>query len=245
MFARSGLFKWIWRFNALGIAVGVAMGLFLGTFIIYNVCKESLYRPRVHNVVNVDKTKTLDESYKFALLETWPGSSFGALPLTLSQHIQGAYVSKYSNYNVVNYLFVDLEDGQSHWLLPHHSFLILRMMTFPEPTTLPAQGEYPNDTPEKTINTQKPRTFLYEIVKGDTNADQRLSKNDLKTIALSKGDGQNYKEIISDVITLHDAKLSPQGDLVIIFEDATGHYTSIVSLDTFTVKQKNKVSLTP
>ncbi|HXF90728.1 MAG TPA: hypothetical protein VNJ29_02225 [Candidatus Nitrosotenuis sp.] len=211
-------FKWLWRFNALGIAVLLISAALIGSWGFYQIITQR----HVHNVIKTDKSSSVKDSYKLGTLQTWAKNKYGIAPLYLNQHIEESYYSKSSESNIVNYLFVHLSDGKAHWLFPHSNFLILKM--------IPLSKSSSSKTP--------PEAILYELVKTGAEKSQKLTANDPKTLAISQPDGSQYVELFSNILTFYDAQLTHQGDILLVFEDQKGFQTAVVHKGTLTIKHK-------
>ena len=112
---------------------------------------------------------------------------------------------------VRNYLFVDLQDKSSRWLIPTNDHLILNM------ERLAADG-----TSVRWGGEDKPAKWLvFDVVTSDTNGDKRLTDADRKTIAIAGADGSRYAEVLGGI----DAVLGKtwmQGDRLLIVYSAGG-----------------------
>lgn len=90
----------------------------------------------------------------------------------------------YSELSIHNYLFFDGSTKASRWLLPSSNS---RFLSHQELTQTDPEGE------------SKVQALIYNQVKADSNDDEQLNDDDVKTIALSGPSGQNYQELIQNI----------------------------------------------
>ncbi len=112
---------------------------------------------------------------------------------------------------VRNYLFVNLQDKSSRWLIPTNDHLILSM------ERLTADG-----TPFRWRDEEKPAKWLvFDVVTSDTNGDKRLTEADRKTIAIAEADGSRYTEVLSGIDSVL-GRTWMQGDRLLVVYAAGG-----------------------
>jgi hypothetical protein len=89
------------------------------------------------------------------------------------------------SYAVNNYVFFDMDSEQFHALLPANDYAIINKIG------LPLCCDNSEKNPVKS--------WLYYVVKADTNQDKLLSANDKFTLSISDVGGNGYVELIPDV----------------------------------------------
>ncbi len=181
----TGFFKWLWRFNALAIALAVLVILAL-------VVVEFWPSRRIHavQVVNVDaKDSSRQQKLSYGPPKFDTAQNTMTLPLYLSQdyEVSGAFSSSYrkdSDLNQVNQLIVQLKDGSNHWLFAGYDQLIVWQRALTRPRA---------DAPKQ----RETVAWIYEVVRADSNGDKRLSLQDKKTLMIAKPDRSQLSELIS------------------------------------------------
>ncbi len=112
---------------------------------------------------------------KILVAGVYQGESRSGLDFSLSS-------GREYSYYVYNYVFFDMDSEQFHVLLPTNEYLVLSKIGLPLET---------GTTPLKS--------WLYYVIKADTDQDKQLSSQDKFTLSISDLDGQNYTELIPNV----------------------------------------------
>lgn len=218
-------FKFIWRVNGLIIfAVSLccavlAMIAFLGVF-------NSITDERtVIRTVNVENTEKIEEELEFGYVFGVNNTPYLTIALNSGQKYAQAYFSKASS-STRNYLFLNTDTNQKNWLLKHNHFLVTKK----DILTYKKQGQ------DKILSVG----YLFQIVKSDTNLDQRLNNKDKITLALSKLDGSKYQEIAIESDRVVGHKVNATGLLNLIYQKDAKVYLIRVDLKEFSVLD-NKV----
>ncbi len=126
-----------------------------------------------------------------------------------------------------NYLFIDSKRNDQHWLLNNNTFLI---------TDTKMLLEHGNDKQEKKV-----RAILYQVIKEDTNKDNRLTRNDFETIAISQYDGRGYKELVEGIDTFVGHRIVDENTLLIIYQKQGIGYSAHVRLSDFALQNERKL----
>ena len=122
-----------------------------------------------------------------------------------------------------NFVFLDSGTLHSHKLFDTNQSLILNMLSFPEQ---PVKSNDEDEEPE-TVPIQ---WFIYEIVHKDTNYDETLDREDLRTIGISDVDGYRYTEILTDVTEVYDITILEEGYLLIVYRQKSDRFASKINL---------------
>lgn len=151
----SKLFRHIWRFNAVIIALTGILGVVLTMSSLFFLFKE-LNRSRHRNgVANIDSSTNIEESFRFGKIIHIAGSSSFIIPLHSDQNFSlGSSVSK-STASTRNFLFTNVKNESSNWLLPNNQYLITDH-------NLVRPSDFSNRNEDVV-------TILYQVVKSDTN----------------------------------------------------------------------------
>lgn len=208
----TGFFKWVWRFNAIVIAVAALFFLLAALIGVWQFWKDMTRDRYATNVINVDQQDTsLKEELSYAdPIFSNDGSSI-ALALTVSQDYEisrgiGSYGSgKSTGRNTINYLIIDRNSGNSRWVFPDHSQLIVATHHIKRP--------FDGDEENKEVVAR-----LYEIVTEDTNDDKRLSGRDRKTLIITPPDRSKLTELLAGFDRLVSFNHSDNSSFEVIVE---------------------------
>ncbi len=207
-------FKLVWRFNGLVIAIAGLLAIAVLIFASFEIYKSTTRDRSTRNVVNIDEDTEIKEEWRYGQLTKISGTNHLMLPLHSEQSFNRAYFSKSSN-STRNYLFINTETSQKKWLFDHTDYLI-------ESTDRLGLGGY--DSKESTI------AILYNLVKIDSDHNGRLTAKDLNTVAITRADGSNYKELIKGVEFIVDQSLLNDKELLLIYQKNGISYTSTIDL---------------
>ncbi len=207
-------FKLVWRFNGLVIAIAGLLAIAVLIFASFEIYKSTTRDRSTRNVVNIDEDTEIKEEWRYGQLTKISGTNHLMLPLHSEQSFNRAYFSKSSN-STRNYLFINTETSQKKWLFDHTDYLI-------ESTDRLRLGGY--DSKESTI------AILYNLVKIDPDHNGRLTAKDLNTVAITRADGSNYKELIKGVEFIVDQSLLNDKELLLIYQKNGISYTSTIDL---------------
>jgi hypothetical protein len=213
-------FKLVWRFNGLVISIAGMLAIFILAFGTYKLVKEVTRERPVVNIVNVEETSEKEHKWKLGRLSEIRGTPYVFVSLESDQKIERSYYSKSSSPSR-NYLFINTENNLKKWLYDHSDYLILS-------SSLLSHGDY-NDKDKPVL------AIMYKTVKSDTNADKLLSNKDKKTIALSSPDGENYKEVLSNIDILVGSRLTESNLLLVVYQRNGVGYSASIDLGNFKV----------
>lgn len=129
-----------------------------------------------------------------------------------------------SNYNIYNYVFLDVDKETVHALLPTNEYSILSIQGYP----LPGPNTPPDPKPPVSW-------WLYTIIKADTDHSRQFNYADKQTLAVSDVGGNGYTEIISDVDSVLGVAFKEGNALLIIYRSNHKNFLAHVHLPTRTV----------
>lgn len=221
----TGVFKTLWRFNAVVIAFTGLAVLCLAVFALYEISKDAFRDQRAINVVNVS---TDDPTLETKLVYGAPFRADGQtiVPIEREQSFETRYSNKETSRNVVNYMRVE-PDGFSY-LFEGNDQLIL------DRTQL-------NDPADK--DRSDPLGIWMKVVKRDTNVDRRLSRRDRHDVVLLRPDFTDLRVLLEEVSHVSSADWRGNG----VFETvamADGK-TRIVTFDATTGTVLTETELPP
>ncbi|MGK7875737.1 MAG: hypothetical protein AB4426_21300 [Xenococcaceae cyanobacterium] len=220
------IFRFVWRFNAIVIMLAGLLAIAVLGFAAIQIFKETMRERQRSNIVNLSDSSEVKEEWELGNLREIEGTPYLMLPLYSDQSYAQSYYSK-SARSTRNYLFFDAETEERRWLFANNNYLIAR-------DSFISETDYRSKS--KTV-----QAILYNIIKEDTNGDKRLTDDDLITIALTKPNGYNYKELLSGLDSLLGYKVL-NGDRILILYQRDGiAYSAKVSLSNFALS--NQVQL--
>lgn len=219
-------FRFVWRFD--GVLFMIAGVLLIGVLAIagYKIARDVTRERNTCNIVNVQEGVDLEENWLLGRMMDIQDSPWAMIPLNSDQSYAQSYYSKSSS-SARNYLFVNSRTNEKHWLFKTNQYLIAHAIF------LPKTGYGPREKPVRVI--------LYQIVKSDTNGDERLTDEDLKTIALSSPDGRDYKEILDGIDMVVGHKLVDENNLFIVFQKNGVGFSANVSLADFKIGHETEL----
>ncbi|MEM7537716.1 MAG: hypothetical protein AAF639_36435, partial [Chloroflexota bacterium] len=144
--------------------------------------------------------------------------------------------SRKASLSVRNYLFIHSETNEQHWLFDTDAYLIANNVHLSEKTLLE------KTLPEKTtMDKNDVQAILYQVIKTDTNGDQRLNYMDLQTIGVSLPNGKDYTAIVSEIDLLIGHRFIDSDTLLVLYQkDGTG-YSLRISLPDFTIMDETEL----
>jgi hypothetical protein len=223
--------KVLWRINGALIACGGLVALVLMLFAGYQILKEGLQERAVHDVVNVNEETRGSEYLSLKQFSRIQGTDWLVADLNADQGYQQAYYSKSAS-STRNYLFFDIRNRTAHWMLDHHTSLILNDYELDADTSI--EGDK-----RKVIG------FLYEAVTKDTNGDNRLDANDKKSLIfykLSASNGTHLLDQIDELLSFN--QISPDEALV-FFRDNQKNFVASLDIALGKLGERKELALAP
>ncbi|MEA5467927.1 hypothetical protein [Spirulina sp. 06S082] len=223
---KNKVFRLIWRFNAIIIMgtglLAIAVLGFSALSILGSITRER----QVSNVVNLNQESEIEEDLRFGEVREITATPYLMLPLSSHQSYDRASYQKTTD-STRNFLFFNSETGKRHWLLESNEYLIISDNTIAEPTL--------ESQPNPVL------AILYSIVKEDTDENKTLNNNDLFSIALSKPDGLEYREILTDIKRILGYKVIDRETLVLFYQKENKAYFTNVSFNDFSFSQPEEL----
>jgi hypothetical protein len=213
------LFRYLWNFNAVAIAVASLLAIFLLLLGLYFSLED--YGRGERGVVlgpSDGKTAAPAEDFRLGSLETIRGSEAVVIPL-YSEYGSGSFSSSGSSASTRNLLFVDMTAETSFWLFPDNDTLIWHYD--------------PLEEPDRAYNEADVAAIYYRIMKDDTNRDGVLDEEDRVVVALSAPDGRNYTEILGEADDVLGYELASKDELLVLYEQAGSVFAARYSLTSF------------
>ncbi len=222
----SKFFKFVWRLNGLILMIAGILAIGVLVFAGYKIITDITRERNTHNIVNVQDEDDIKEKWQLGNMSDIEGSPWIMIPLNSNQSYAQSYYSKSSS-SVRNYLFINSQNNEKHWLFNTNEYLILE-------AELLSKNEYESN--ERNI-----LAILYKVVKSDSDSDKRLTNKDLQTISISLPNGIGYKEILNGVDNFIGKKIVNEKSLLLLFQKEGIGYSANVNLTKFTVSNKTEL----
>lgn len=193
------IFKYIERFNALAFAGAATICIFAGIYTVINYLNYLSMKAELlqtTNIVNVGGQEKVSGAFKFGNPVPMTGSDYVRISLMRDpDHQTSSYTGISSSYTEiskdVNYLFLDISNNQSKWLMEKTDQLFVSDVSL--------QDSLKRDSAEKG----KITGLLYALVEQDTDKDGRLTQKDAICLSTSRADGSQYRRLIQGIDKLH------------------------------------------
>lgn len=224
----NSFFRIVWRINGLIIMLLAVCGLALTIFALKGIFTNVTRERTVTSIVNLDESKEIKEQLEFGYVYHVDNSPIISVALNSDQKYTQAYFSKVSK-SARNYLFVNTDTDEQSWLFQHNSFLIKHRETL-----VYKRNEQKN---------REPVGYLFQIIKTDTNSDQRITGKDYINVSLSGLMGNRYKEIVSEVDKVIGHKISEAGILNLFYQKQNQVFLVRVSLLDFSVIETQNIKV--
>lgn len=240
------LFRIIWRINAI-VILGIA--LFAAVILLWGVggIIKGATSPRNDGTI-VNAPQDGEETFKWSLSDfsTVEGTTY-LMASAYSDHGYGLSSYEKSTPSVRNHLFVNTEDQTSHWLFPHHDYVIRR-------TSRLCTGKKDEDskTVEEVLtrlsgscHNKKVIGFIYIVVKQDTNGDGMLTDADKLHIAISDSRGESYKDLIKEADAFLGHKLLNPKKLLAFYTKDNDNFITEIDLEARSISKQTKLPHIP
>lgn len=225
-------FKWVWHLNGLVLFSGLIIAMLFVLFQLASVIfkDQNLIKQTTLNLAQDDNKeenwrlgyphKISDTDFYFIALESEKLFVEKSEGLGMYSEFGG---SSYKPTRSKNVLFINSITNNSVWLFKSIDQLIIDIMPLVD-----------DEFNERAAT----RAISYEVINSDTNLDNKLDNTDNRTFALSKVDGSNYTEIITDYNRIIESGLNSDGELFVIFINNNVVYSMLVDLITFEILSK-------
>lgn len=215
----NGFFRWLWRFNAVAIALTALGALTLMGYAFFEIASDFL-RPRwAPEVLAVPEDSGnpaapggLEEKLSMGGLLPVAGTGLLRGDLTAEQNFDYGFSSKGTGWNTLNVLYVDPASGAQTWLLPQGHRLITAVTDIGRTERV---GE--------TNRTRVLATMFY-IISEDSSGDGRLSASDSGSLMIAAADGSDLKVLAEGVTAPPQSGMLSEGEEFVVFKDGSGSH---------------------
>ncbi|MBN3562999.1 hypothetical protein [Aliamphritea spongicola] len=218
-------FKLVWRFNGLIISVAGVLAIGMLIFFSYKLLTTLTRERNTRNTVNIEENTEIRENWRLGTILAVDNAKTLIIPLHSNQRFEGSYYNKAAS-STRNYLFINTDTFKEKWLFDHTNYLIERSDRL-------KQGDRNSKEPVIAI--------LYQLVKLDSDQDNRLSAADLSTIAITRPDGSDYKELITEVQSITNHIVLNETELFLFYKKDNASYSAIINLKKGQVMKTNQV----
>ena len=197
-----------WLFFVLGLVVLVVFG-YGG----YQMGRYFLREPISNNLANNSAENSNRVKMSLGNFQELEGTPYLMAPVNSQKNYRQNYYDKKS-FSIRNYLFVNGDDKSARRLVPNNDFLFLN-----------AQEVVLQRREDKIV-----RGMWYEVVKVDTNNDERLTDEDKRTVAVSDVSGSDYTEVIDEIDRVLGWHQKSSTTLLIFYEFERREYIAEINI---------------
>jgi hypothetical protein len=126
-----------------------------------------------------------------------------------------SYDSSGSSGETRNLVFLDANSLASHRLFDTNGYIITQT------------DQYTQKVNDKDVT----QWLVHQVLKGDTNGNKRLDRNDLRTFAISSANGKGYAEVITGITEIFGLTMVNSGKLVVVYRKNKAKTASIIDLE--------------
>lgn len=140
--------------------------------------------------------------------------------------------SKFSSYSyfgagrTVNYLFINPDNGESHWLWQPPMPLVL--------------NEYALTRPKEKVQGGSPGILALTVDK-DTNADKWLSEEDKKTLVVIKPDGRSIVKLLENITQMSSVAQVDENKVLLVYEKGDKSFAATYLLKAYSITQEKEL----
>jgi hypothetical protein len=226
-------FDYVWRFNALAIAVAAILCILLGVYAGAIIFKQETRSRRVTNVVNVGDKDKIAEEFTLGDPSTIAGTQYVRVPLYRGQSYGASsapYYSKISEQNLVNFLFLNSSTNESRWLFENAGQLLISSQVL-------------SNKLKTTPGEQNAAVaILYTVVERDSNGDNRLTDKDAVSLAASDVDGTKYRKLIEGIERLYSVQQIADDKVLVLYLKDQKTLSELYSLPTMVRLQQSSIA---
>lgn len=229
--------------DVLGIIVLLVI-LVPAAFIGYRMFKGAVFPKvdksavaKVNQVTGEKEYLALDRFYRIQ------GTSLLSAGLAARTGVKDIYYSSYGS-KIRNYLFYNIDSGESRWLLPKHSSLFSQshqLLKNPDARNKGVDHDWQRNQKVFKDENAEVVSIVYEAILSDSNKDGRLGNEDKKSVLfvnLAQGKVLTILENVDDVLGVEQKSAE---DTLIFFTDSHKNFVSTVNSITGQVSEKTEL----
>lgn len=224
------IFKYIQRFNTLAFAGAATICIFAGIYTVINYLNYLSMKAgllQTTNIVNVGGQEKVSGAFKFGNPVPMTGSDYVRISLMRDPDHQTSSYTEISK--DVNYLFLDISNNKSKWLLEKTDQLFV--------SNLYLQDSLERDSAEKV----KITGILYALVEQDTDKDGRLTQKDAICLSTSRTDGSQYRRLIQGIDKLHSITQISAEKVLVIYQKNNETISALYSIPSMNLISQSAV----
>jgi hypothetical protein len=216
-------FRWLWRLNALIIALAGTLAAVVLLFAAYNILHDLARTRHASGMVNVEGEDSVAETWTYGTLRRIRGTDVAVLDLQSRQSYSLNFGSSGKVADATrNLLFIDTQTGSRRWLLGNNESLITQYEFLPR--------EHDADSEAQPV-----ALMVYSIAATDTDGDGRLDYGDKQTLMVSRPDGSGNTELFRNVDAINGYVLRRPDVLLVAYEDGGKAHLATVRIADFMV----------
>ena len=223
---KNRFFLWVARINSLLFLALLASSLVLVVFFfLENRGLENRNRVEV-----TDKNKNTEMLTDLHLgdIEKLCGTDIQYVKLTASGK-SASFASDDYAYQTRNVIFFTGEDIKARWLFDANSNFIQTMDVI--------------GSDRRECQHSRPVAIYYQVIRNDSNGDGSLDTHDRTTVALSKVDGSDYREIAPGLSSVMDHEINSQAtELTLLFQKGDSVMVAKYSIETGQLLSERQIS---
>lgn len=226
MIERNLFFRIIWRLNALLIFGVSVMGILFLSYLSWNLWEDVFGEKPKESIVNIDEEAVIELKWQYRTIVDIDGSDYVMMPLESAQGYEQDYYGKFTE-AARNILFVNMISNDYHWLFPDNSRLVLQHS---------AVSEIPYSSAPPIV-----RVIVFLLVEEDSNQDDRLTRTDLKTIALSHPEGRDVERVVTGVDELIGMRVVDKHRLMLFYQKDGQFNSMAVALSDLSISSNKTI----
>jgi hypothetical protein len=216
----------LWRINGVLILGATLLVGVLGLYAAYEIFKDKTRDREVRNIVTVDKETKKEENFNLGSFRRIEGTTYFSAPLLSDENINRGSYSKSSS-STRNYFFYNSDDSSSYWLFPTNEYLI-------------------NERDELSKKEEKKKKiigYLYTVIETDSNSDNLLTRNDERTIFLSRESGTELTQIVEGVVRILGIQQIDENLVYLFLQTTEGDFVYHLDIPSKEITKKHRIEI--
>lgn len=179
-------------------------------------------------MVNIDQNSKKEEFLRLGYFQTLLGTDLILIPLTSEQKIEASYYSKSAHSQARNYLVFNSKNKSSYWIWKSNSFLVLGDTKI--------HNQITNEKKQQTIG------LVFEFVENDSNADDTLNDQDLKSVDYFNLDSKKSVTIVNQVDRVIGIQQSENDEVLFFYSRAGKSYFKSLTVSSLQLSEEKEIA---